>query len=109
MKEKVKCKKCGLFIDSDCETCPYCGYPQHEEENEESKKRDESSIIPEKIDVITQPEYVFNDGSKNVEKADKIHFFDFESRVMNVKLSKSIILFVVGFFVLNLLLLSNNI
>ena len=103
MKEKVKCKKCGLFIDSDCETCPYCGYPQHEEENEESKKRDESSIIPEKIDVTTQPEYVLNDGSKNIEKNDKIRFFDFESRVMNVKLSKSIILFVVGFFVLNLL------
>ena len=37
MKEKVKCKKCGLFIDSDCQTCPYCGYPQNSELEKEDK------------------------------------------------------------------------
>ena len=49
MKEKVKCEKCGLFIDEDCESCPYCGYPQNHDlktkANETSEKNtDEKNI-----------------------------------------------------------------
>ena len=27
MKEKVKCKKCGILIDKEKKICPFCGYP----------------------------------------------------------------------------------
>ena len=51
MKEKVKCKKCGLFIDSDCQTCPYCGYPQHSElEKEDKASKNIENLIKDDVD-----------------------------------------------------------
>lgn len=45
MNEKRKCKKCGLLIDSDLPSCPYCGYKNEEvieaEVVNEEKKGDE--------------------------------------------------------------------
>ena len=38
MKEKVKCKKCGLLIDDDMQYCPYCGYIQDQNENQNEDK-----------------------------------------------------------------------
>lgn len=83
MKEKIKCKKCGLLIDEDLKTCPYCGYAQ-DNENEEKKE----TITPE---VLT------------VDKKEKIGFFDFPSRQLEITPQKSIILFLVGFLGLKFL------
>ena len=85
MKEKVKCKKCGLLIDSDLDTCPYCGFPQDKdlvnESSIESKDQNENSEEPKR----------------------KIRFFDFPSQTLSISFLKSIILFFVGLIVLNLL------
>ena len=39
MKEKVKCKKCGLLIDDDMQYCPYCGYVQDQNENQNENQK----------------------------------------------------------------------
>ena len=105
MKEKVKCKKCGLFIDSDCQTCPYCGYPQNNELGKEDKaSKNIENLIKDDVD-FSDSETKTNENfhENNVSKDDnKIHFFNFESRVMDIKLSKNIILFLVGYILLNL-------
>lgn len=83
MKEKIKCKKCGLLIDEDLKTCPYCGYSQVDSEEEK-----EETIVPE---------------IKETEKAEKARFFDFPSRELAITTQKSVILFLVGFLGLKLL------
>ena len=93
MKEKIKCKKCGLFIDSDCETCPYCGYPQHDENND--KKNDDSISL--NADNLAKKETKEDNPKKST-----LHFFDFESREMKINVYKNVSLFVVGFIVLKL-------
>ena len=105
MKEKVKCKKCGLFIDSDCETCPYCGYPQKEDASETENKNIESLNEAQDTQSVLDSNSNLNQEAQKRQKDSKVHFFDFESRVMNIKLSKSIMLFVAGFFVLNIIAL----
>lgn len=82
MKEKIKCKKCGLLIDEDLKTCPYCGYNQDEESSE--VKQDE--IKEEKI-----------------VKENKVRFFDFPTREIAITPVKSIVLFLVGFVGLKML------
>ena len=88
MKEKVKCKKCGLLIDKDCETCPYCGYKQND-------GSDIPTINEEKVDPLNPNTKIFN--------TEKLHFFDFASRELSIKTWKSITFFLVGFFGLNLI------
>ena len=85
MKEKVKCKKCGLLIDSDLDTCPYCGFPQ-----------DKDLVNESTIESKDQNE-------NNKEPKRKIRFFDFPSQTLSISFLKSIILFFVGLIVLNLL------
>lgn len=99
MKEKVKCKKCGLFIDPDCDTCPYCGYPQNKEEDkpiEEASQNNDKRITADFFDKNS-------DINNKVIKKEKIHFFDFESRVLKVSWQKSLAFFLIGFLFLNLL------
>lgn len=38
MLEKRKCPNCGLKIDSDLETCPYCGHILNNQDNNENKE-----------------------------------------------------------------------
>lgn len=83
MKEKIKCKKCGLLIDEDLKTCPYCGYSQVEEDSKEKE-------------IITP-------SNEPIEKKEKIHFFHFPTRELAITPQKSIILFLVGFLGLKLL------
>lgn len=85
MKEKVKCKKCGLLIDSDLDTCPYCGFHQ-----------DKDSVDKDAIESKDQNEH-------GEEPKKKIRFFDFPSQTLSISFLKSIILFVVGLIILNLL------
>jgi membrane protease YdiL (CAAX protease family) len=87
MKEKKKCQLCGLLIDSDIETCPYCGYKQTEEKNEEKK-----------IDV-TPP----NEENKKEEKKNGLHFFP--TREVKVSLAKNISFFAIGYLGLNIIAL----
>ena len=105
MKEKVKCKKCGLFIDSDCETCPYCGYPQKEDASETVNKNIESLNEAQDTQSVLDYNSNLNQEAQKIQKDSRVHFYDFESRVMNIKLSKSIMLFIAGFFVLNIIAL----
>lgn len=92
MKEKVKCKKCGLFIDSDLEICPYCGYPQKIEE--ESNNKDNSSSTDS---VSIEKE------RKDKKEENKVKFFDFESRTLKVSTFKSGLFLIIGLLLLNLL------
>lgn len=83
MKEKIKCKKCGLLIDEDLKTCPYCGHCQIEDETQ--KVVVETPVIEE----------------EKKEKTPK--FFDFPTREVAITPLKSIILFLVGFVGLKML------
>lgn len=87
MKAKTKCKKCGLLIDSDLETCPYCGYKQDEPGDK------------------TKPEVI----EKEPEKPRKIHFFDFPSRALDVSIAKSTLYFFAGLIFLQIFVLFFNI
>lgn len=91
MKEKIKCPNCKLLIDNDLETCPYCGFKIDKEEI--NKKDNENSI-----------EYVkIKDQNENKENKTKIKsFIKFESRSINLK-HKNLILFLVGFLLLQIL------
>lgn len=90
MKEKVKCKKCGLLIDDDLETCPYCGYYQKEEE---TNKKPEEPIEAEIVE-----------NNSDVEKEhSSIRFLSFEDRSFKVPLWKSITFFAIGFLGLRLI------
>ena len=93
MSEKVKCKKCGLEIDPDCQTCPYCGYPQHEEiegKDESNNKRITNAFFDK---PQTQIKYEKQSNSK-------ITFFSFNSRTIDINPYKSLAFFIIGFFLL---------
>ncbi len=77
MKEKIKCKKCGLLIDEDSITCPYCGYPV-------DKKNESSSEAKTQESNVIEP------------KSNKVRFFDFPTREINITPYKSIALFLIG-------------
>lgn len=91
MKEKIKCPKCKLLIDSDLETCPYCGYKIN---------KDEISSEDKKINI----EYSkISDSNKSKENKEKIsNFIKFESRSIDLK-HKNLTLFLVGFLLLQVL------
>ncbi len=81
MNEKRKCVKCKLLIDSDLDTCPYCGYLQNNEEiHENSSENNESKEVV------------------SVEKKDTRNFnlFDFEPKDTRVHVVKQIFLFLTG-------------
>lgn len=77
MKEKIKCKKCGLLIDEDLEICPYCGYSQ----------KNDTNIAKVEIKEDKKNEVVQNSTPS---------FFSFPSRTIDISLTKSISLFLVG-------------
>ena len=77
MKEKIKCKKCGLLIDDDLETCPYCGYSQ-------------------KDDTETHPIENKNEEIKEAPNTKSHSFFSFPSRTLDISITKSIVLFLFG-------------
>ena len=76
MNEKRKCVKCNLLIDSDLDTCPYCGYPQNKEED--NKNREKIEIVESK-----KPTRNFN-------------LFDFEQKDIRINVIKQIFLFITG-------------
>ena len=104
MKEKVKCKKCGLLIDNDLETCPYCGYPLKEEnDNKENIINSNENATINDTKVETKPVVDHNP-------------FHFESREYKLNYSKMVSLFLVGFiglqavsFIIQLILKNTNI
>ena len=85
MKEKVKCKKCGLLIDDDMQYCPYCGYvqDQNENQNEEKENKDEPSIQ--------------TSINANLPKERGNNVFAFESKVLDLPLWKKIASFLLGY------------
>lgn len=82
MNEKRKCEKCKLLIDSDLDTCPYCGYPQ--EKIEVNKEEIKSEEIKE-------------------EKIKSKSFFSFPSRVVILDNYKNLTLFLLGFLGMQIL------
>lgn len=94
MNEKRKCQKCSLLIDSDLDTCPYCGYKQ--------EKIDENNVI----DVTP----INETPSKN-----KVNVFAFNRKDIYLNKNKNIILFFVGFlglqiisFLISIIILTTN-
>ena len=84
MKEKVKCKKCGLLIDDDMQYCPYCGYvqDQNENQNEEKENKDEP--------------FIQTSINPNLPKERGNNVFAFESKVLDLPLWKKIASFLLG-------------
>lgn len=83
MNEKRKCQKCGLLIDSDLPTCPYCGYKQEEiivNNNEKEEKKEE-----------TQENY------------KKANVFAFSRQDIYLNRNKNLVLFFVGFLGLQII------
>ena len=107
MKEKVKCKKCGLFIDEDCESCPYCGYPQNHDLKTKANETSEKNTDEKNIENFEKtPEILFkNESNSKVEDTKKVNFFDFESRVMKINPMKSLTFFIVGFLFIKVIAL----
>ena len=107
MKEKVKCKKCGLFIDEDCESCPYCGYPQNHDLKAKANETLEKNTDEKNIENFEKtPEILFkNESNSKVEDTKKVKFFDFESRVMKINPMKSLTFFIVGFLFIKVIAL----
>ncbi len=64
MNEKRKCQKCGLLIDSDLTTCPYCGYKQEEiieaEVKEDKKEENAEPVKPNFFRFTRQEIYLAN-------------------------------------------------
>lgn len=85
MKEKVKCKKCGLLIDNDLITCPYCGYDQRTIEEEKAK-------TPDGIESITKEEKPINVNTKR----EKSGFFTFETNCIELTSLQNLIYFLTG-------------
>ena len=83
MKEKMKCKKCGLLIDSDSKTCPYCGYDQSKED--EPIKTEEPKKQPEPLKMSRETTFIL--GSSAILGSLKFH----------------LLLFFLGFFGLNII------
>ena len=85
MKEKVKCKKCGLLIDDDMQYCPYCGYvqDQNESQNEEKENKDEP--------------FIQTSINPNLPKERGNNVFAFESKVLDLPLWKKIASFLLGY------------
>lgn len=107
MKEKVKCKKCGLFIDEDCESCPYCGYPQNHDLKTKANETSEKNTDEKNIENFEKtPKILFkNESNSKVEDTKKVNFFDFESRVMKINPMKSLTFFIVGFLFIKVIAL----
>lgn len=82
MNEKRKCQKCGLLIDSDLPTCPYCGYKQEE-------------IVENKVIKEEKIESVENNAKPNV--------FAFTRQDIYLERNKNLVLFFVGFLGLQLI------
>ena len=76
MNEKRKCVKCNLLIDSDLDTCPYCGYPQNKEEDNKNR---------EKIEIVESQKPTRN-----------FNLFDFEQKDIRINVIKQIFLFITG-------------
>lgn len=87
MKEKVKCKKCGLLIDKDSNFCPYCGYDQTKEEK--------TTIDVNPSDII--------DANGNAAQLKRARFTDFKSQALDLNWVKSLIFFLFGFLGLKLI------
>ena len=85
MKEKIKCKKCGLSIDSDMKYCPFCGYPNDEHKDEEIKIVDKDENI------------VSNTPTK------RGNIFAFDSKVLDIPIYKKIACFFLGYVGLQLI------
>lgn len=81
MKEKIKCKKCQLLIDSELDSCPYCGYENnHEEESKNDALKEEIKIE---------------------EKAPRKELFP--SKVLILNKSKEWIVFIMGYLLLQVI------
>ena len=85
MKEKVKCKKCGLLIDDDMQYCPYCGYVQDQNENQNEKKENKD-----------EP-FIQTSINSNLPKERGNNVFAFESKVLDLPLWKKIASFLLGY------------
>lgn len=83
MNEKRKCEKCKLLIDSDLETCPYCGYKQ--------EKKEEKEVIEV---TPTQETEV---------KKEKRNLFNYESCLIKMKFQSNLLLFCIGFLGLSVI------
>jgi len=91
MKEKVKCQKCGLNIDSDMETCPYCGFKQDKE------KKSEENTSNSNINNNVKPK-------DQVQKQGRFaRFFTYESNLISLPLYQEIIIFLFGWIGLKII------
>lgn len=82
MNEKRKCQKCGLLIDNDLPTCPYCGYKQ-DEIIENIEEKDEKVI----------------ENNQN----EKPNVFKFTRQEIYLERNKNLLLFFVGFLGLQII------
>lgn len=114
MNEKVKCKKCGLLIDSDMPYCPYCGYSQKENEKHEikehvhcpfcgaenNKESTYCTICGAKINSTNS-----NQVTTNEMPTKKGNVFAFETKILDVPIWKKILCFVAGRLFLKVIVL----
>ena len=100
MSEKIKCEKCGLFIERDMPYCPYCGYENHSysETIETPLEEEEKDLEVSKEEQVTEEK-----EESSVKNFFNSSLFKFPSRELNVKQPIKLTLFLLGFIGLNVI------
>lgn len=100
MKEKKKCEKCGLLIDDDSTTCPYCGYVQGSiVEEKTTEENEQKSYDIHDLDAMLGNNKESHESLKKekvIEEKKKFSLTKFESRVVTLSIPKQIFFFLMG-------------
>lgn len=100
MKEKKKCEKCGLLIDDDSTTCPYCGYAQTPVAEEKSTdKQEQQSYDIHDLDAMLGNNKEHKESlikEKTVQEKKKFNLTKFESRSIALSVPKQVFFFLMG-------------